>query len=103
MVTHPEPDILECEVKWSLGSTAVNYVSGGHGIPAELFKIPKCCMQYVYKSGKPSSGHRTGKGRFSLQSQRKAMTKNVQTTAQLHLFHMLARSSKFFKLGFNSR
>ena len=41
MVTHPEPDILECEVKWGLGSTAVNNVSGGHGIPAELFKILK--------------------------------------------------------------
>ena len=41
MVTYPEPDILECEVKWALGSTAVNNDSGGHGIPAELFKILK--------------------------------------------------------------
>ena len=41
MVTHPEPDILECEVKWALGSTAVNKASGGDGIPAELFKILK--------------------------------------------------------------
>ena len=38
MVTHPEPDILECEVKWALGSPAVNKASGGDGIPAELFK-----------------------------------------------------------------
>ena len=41
MITHLEPDILECEVKWALGSTAVNNDSGGHGIPAELFKILK--------------------------------------------------------------
>ena len=34
MVTHPEPDILECEVKWALGCTAVNKASGGDGIPA---------------------------------------------------------------------
>ena len=41
IVTHPEPDILEYEVKWALGSTAANEVSGGDGIPAELFKNPK--------------------------------------------------------------
>ena len=35
----PEPDILDCEVKWALGSTAVNKASGSDGIPAELFKI----------------------------------------------------------------
>ena len=40
----------------------------------------KCCPQYVSKFGKLSSGHRTGKGQFSFQSQRKAMPKNVQTT-----------------------
>ena len=41
MVTHPELDILECEVKWALGSTAANKASGSAGIPAELFKILK--------------------------------------------------------------
>ena len=41
MVTHPKPDILECEVKWTLGSTAVNKASEGDGIPAELFQILK--------------------------------------------------------------
>ena len=40
----------------------------------------KCCTQYASKSGKLINGHRTGKGQFSLQSQRKAMPKNVQTT-----------------------
>ena len=49
----------------------------------------KCCTQYVSKFGKLSSGHRTGKGQFSFQSQRKAMPNNTQTTAQLHSSHML--------------
>ena len=50
-----------------------------------------------------SNGHRTGKGQFSLKSQRRAMPKNAQATAQLRSFHMLARlCSKSFKLGFNS-
>ena len=63
----------------------------------------KCYTQYASKFGKLSSGHRTGKGQFSFQSQRKAMPKNVQTTAQLHSSHMLAKSgSKFSKPGFNS-
>ena len=47
----------------------------------------RCCTQYTSKFGKLSSGHRTGKGQFSFQSQRKAMPKNAQTTAQLHLSH----------------
>ena len=41
VTTHPEPDILECEVKWALGSTAMNKASGGDGIPVELFQILK--------------------------------------------------------------
>ena len=90
LITHLEPDILECEVKWALGSITMNKASGGDGMPAELFKILmllKCCTQYVSKFGKLSSGHRTGKGQFSFQSQRKAMPKNAQTTAQLHSSH----------------
>ena len=47
----------------------------------------KCCTQYVRKFGKLSSGHRTGKGQFSFQSQRKAMPKSAQTTTQLHSSH----------------
>ena len=39
VITHLEPDILECDVKWALGSITVNKASGGDGIPAELFKI----------------------------------------------------------------
>ena len=74
VMSHPELDILECKVKWGLRSTAVNKASRCNEIPAELFKSLKgdaievlhlICQQ----SGRPSSGHRTGKGQFSSQSQ----------------------------------
>ena len=62
-----------------------------------------CCTQYASKFGKLSSGHRTGKGQFSFQSVRKAMPKNVWTTAQLHSSHTLAKEcSKFSKPGFSN-
>ena len=108
MVTHLESDILECKVKWALGSITMNKASRGDGIPGELFQIlkddvVKCCTQYASKFGKLSSGHRTGKGQFSFQSQRKAMLKNVQTTTQMYSSHTLAKQfSKFSKPGFNS-
>ena len=41
VITHPEPDILECEVKWASGSITMNKASGGDGIPVELFQILK--------------------------------------------------------------
>ena len=73
MISHLEPDI-QCQVKWALGSITTNKASGGDGIPAELFQILKdyaveCCTQYASKFGKLSSGHRTGKGQCSFQSQ----------------------------------
>ena len=59
--------------------------------------------QYVSKFGKLSSGHMTGKGQFSFQSQRKPMPKNAQTTTQLHSSHMLVKwCSKFSKPGFSN-
>ena len=96
LITHLEPDMLESEVKWALESKTMNKNSAGDGIPAELFQIPKDEAVKVLhliasKFGKLHSGHRTGKGQFSFQSQRKVMTKNVQTTAQLHSFHMLVK------------
>ena len=96
VITHLESDILECEVKWAIGSITMNKASGGNGISAELSKTAKddavkCCTQYASKFGKLSSGHRCGKGQLSFQSQRKAMSKNVQTTAQLHSSHTLAK------------
>ena len=96
VITHLEPDILECEVKWALGSFTMNKASGGDGVPVELFPILKDDAVKVLHSicqqiGKLSSGHGTGKGRFSFQSQRKAMPKNVQTTTQLHSSHTLVK------------
>ena len=85
LITHLEPDILESEVKWVLESITMNKASGGDGIPVELFQILKdnavkvlcsLCQQF----GTLSSGHRSGKGQLLFQSQRKVMTKNVQTT-----------------------
>ena len=63
----------------------MNKASGGDGIPVELFQILKDdAVKVLYsicqKFGKLSSGHRTGKGQFSFQSQRKAVSKNIQTT-----------------------
>ena len=96
MITNLEPDILECEVKWALESITKSKASGGDGIPVELFQILKddalkCCTQYASKFGKLSSGHRTGKGQFSFQFQRRAMPKNAQTASQLHSSHTLAK------------
>ena len=63
----------------------------------------KCCTQYASKFRKLSSGHRTGKGPFSFQSQRKAMPKNAQIMAQLHSSHTLVKwCSKFSKPGFSN-
>ena len=96
MIINLETDILECELKWALGSITMNKASGGNGIPVELFQILKDAAAKVLHSigqkfGKLSNGHRTGKGQFSFQFQRKTMSKNVQTAAQLHSSHMLAK------------
>ena len=96
VITHLEPDILECKVKWALGSITMNKASGGDGIPVKLFQILKDDAVKVLHSicqqiGKLSSGHRTGKGQFSFQSQRKATPKNDQTTAQLRSSHTLVK------------
>ena len=96
VITHLEPDILECELKWVLESITTNKASRGDGIPVEPFQILKddamkvlhLICQQIWKL---SSGHRTGKGPFSFQSQRKAMPKNAQTTSQLHSSHMLVK------------
>ena len=95
-MSHLEPESLEYKVKWSLGSIITNKASGDDGIPVELFQIlkddaVKQVHSYARKFGKFSSGHRTGKGQFSFQSQRKTMPKNVQTTTQLHSSCMLAK------------
>ena len=96
MITHLESDILECEVKGALGSITTNKASGGDGIQVELFQILKDDAVKVLHSicqqiWKTQQWPRTGKGQFSFQSQRKAMPKNAQTTAQLHSSHTLVK------------
>ena len=85
MVPHLEPDILEYEVKWTLGSIIMKKASGGDGIPTELFQI---LSDYTFKVlhsicqqiWKIHSGHRIGKSEVSFQFQRRTMSNNVQTT-----------------------
>ena len=96
VITHLEPDILEYEVKWVLGSITENKASGGDGIPVELFqilkddtvKMPHSICQQIWETQQwPGKG--LEKDQFSFQSQRKTMPKNAQTTTQLHSSHTL--------------
>ena len=97
VITHLEANILECEVKWALGSSiTMNKASGGDGIPVELFQILKDDAVKVLHSvcqqiWKTQQWPRDWKSQFSFQSQRKAIPKNGQTTAQLHSSHKLAK------------
>ena len=89
MITDLEPDILECEVKWALESITMNKASGDDGIPAELFQVLKedavkvlhLICQQIWETQQWSQDW---KGQFSFQSQRRAISKNIQTTEQLH-------------------
>ena len=90
MITDLEPDILECEVKWALESITMNKASGGDGIPVELFQIPKDdavkVLHSIYQQiGKFSSGHRTRKGEFSFQSQKKGNAKECSNYCTIAL------------------
>ena len=95
-MTQPQPDNLECEVKRALGSITMNKISGCDGIPVELFQVLKddavkmlhSICQQIWKT---QQWPQEWKGQFSFQSQRKAMAKNAQTTAQLHSSHMLVK------------
>ena len=96
VITHLEPDILECEVKWALESITMNKASGGDGIPIELFQILKddavkvlySLCQQIWRT---QQWARDWKRSIFIQSQRKARPKNAQTTAQLHSSHMPAK------------
>ena len=108
VISHLEPDILECEIKRALGSIAMNKASGGDGIPAELFQILKdnavkmlhsVCQQIWKTQQWPQDWKRS----VFIPIPKKAMPKNAQTTAQLHSSHMLVKScSKFSKPGFSN-
>ena len=76
VITHLEPDILESEVMLALGSITMNKTSGGYGNPVEFFQFQKDDVVKMLHSI----------CQFSSQSQRRAMPKNVQTTAQLHSY-----------------
>ena len=93
MVTNLEPDILQCEVRWTLRRITMNKASAGGGIPPKLFQIlkddaVKVLHSICHKCGSLGSGHRTEKGQFSFQFQRKAMPQDVQTTTQFCSFHI---------------
>ena len=86
MITNLEPDILECKAEWALGSITMNEDSGGDGIPVKPFQVLKDDAVKVLHSicqqiWKTQQWHRTEKGQFSFQFQRKATQKNAQTTA----------------------
>ena len=96
VITHLEPDTLECKVKWALESITMNEASEGDEIPVDLFQILKDDAVKVLHSicqqiWKTQQWPQDCKGQFLFQSQRKAMPKNVQTTAQLHSSHMLVK------------
>ena len=96
VITHLEPDILKCKVKWALGSITTNKASGDDGIPVELFQILKDDTVEVLQSvcqqiRKTQQWPQDWKMSVSFQSQRKAMQKNAQTTTQLHSSHILAK------------
>ena len=95
-MSHLEPDILECEVKWALGSVTTNRASGGDEIPIELFQILKDdavkVLHSIYQEiWKTQQWPQDGKSQFSFQSLRKEMPKNAQTTARLHTSHTLVK------------
>ena len=107
VVGHTEPDILECEVKWALGSTTVHKASRCDEIPAELFrslkddaiKVMHSFCQLIWKT---QSGHKTGKCQPSSQSPRRVVPKNVLTIRQSHSSPRLVRSClKCCTLGFS--
>ena len=96
VITHLEPDVLECEVKWALGSITTNKASGGDGIPAELLQVQKdddvkvlhsVCQQVWKIQQWPQDWKRS----IFLPIPKKGNAKNAQTSTQLHSSHMLVR------------
>ena len=91
VITHLEPDILECEIEWALGSITMKKASGGDGIPVELFQILKQDAVKVLHSicqqiWKTQQGPHDWKRSVFI-----PMPKNAQTTAQLHSSYTLVK------------
>ena len=93
VITHLEPDILECEVKWALGSITVNKTSGSDGIPAELFQI---CTQYA--SQFVNSAVATGLENVSVHS----IPKERQCQRMLKLLHNCTHLTRWERNAQNS-
>ena len=96
MITYLEPDILECELKWALGSITMNKATGDDGIPVELFEIlkddaVKVLHSTCQKIWKTQKWPQDWKWSVFIPSQRKTLPKNAQTTAQSHSSHMLIK------------
>ena len=96
MITHLQPDILECEVKWALESITTNRVSGSDGISVDLFQIlkddaVKILHSICQQTWKIQQWPQDWKRSVFIKSQRKTMPKNAQTTPQLHTSHMLVK------------
>ena len=96
VITHLEPDILESEVRWALGSVTTNKASGGDGIPVELFQILKGdCVKVLHsicqQIWKTQQWPQDWKRSVFIPSPKKGNAKNAQTTAQLYSSHMLAK------------
>ena len=108
MITHLEPDILECEVKWALKSITTNKASGDDGIPVDLFQILKDDAMKVLHSicqqvWKTQQWSQDWKRSVFIPIPKKGIPKNAQSAAQLHSSYMLVKScSKFFKPGFSN-
>ena len=97
VITHLEPDILECEVRWALGRITMSKASGGDEIPVELFQILKddavkvlhsICQQIWKTQQWPQDWKRS----VSSQYWRKAMARTAQTTTHTHLTHELSNA-----------
>ena len=103
MISHSETDILECEVKWTLGSSAVNNASAWDRIPVELFKTLKDdAIKVLYTVGQQIWEAQQWPHDSSSQLPRRVVLKNVLTIRQLHSSPMLVRSClKSCMLGFS--
>ena len=96
VVTHLEPDMLKCEVKWALGSTTMNKASGSDGIPVELFQILKDDAVKVLHSicqqiWKTQQGPPYWKRPVFIPIPKKGNAKNAQTTTQLYSSYTLVK------------
>ena len=107
VITHLEPDILECEVKWALESITMNKASGGDGIPVELFQIMKDAVKVLYSTcqqiWKAQQWPQDWKSSVFIPIPKKGNAKECSNYSTIALIsHASKVMLKFFKPGFNS-